>query len=77
MEHGRVMRAHVIEDVVLKAWCLANILWKCSPPGIVSAMSMLATAAATVLLAVGCRRVGEIGFLVVGFLAGHSYFIFQ
>ena len=33
VEHGRVMRAHVIEYVVLKAWCLANILGGCSPPG--------------------------------------------
>jgi hypothetical protein len=37
---------------------------------------MLATAAVTVLLAVGCWRVGEIGFLVGGCLVGHSYFLF-
>ncbi len=76
VEHGRIMGARVIEDVVLKAWHLANIFGGCSPPGTVPAIAMLATAAATVLLAVGCRRVGETGFLVGGCLVSHSYFYF-
>ncbi len=54
VEHGHVMRARVIKDVVLEAQCLANILGGCSPLGVVPAISMLTTAAATVLLAMGC-----------------------
>ncbi len=60
-----VMRAHVIEDVVLKAWCLANILGGYSPPRDCSSDFNAGDAATTVLLVVGCQRVGEIGFLVV------------
>ena len=58
MEHGRVVGAHVIQDVVLKAWCLANIFGGCSPSGTYPAITMLATAVTAVLLAVGCWRVG-------------------
>ncbi len=65
VEHGHVMRTHVIEDVILKARGLANIFGGCSPPGVVSAILMLATATTTVLLAMGCWLVGEIGFLVL------------
>ena len=76
VEHGRVVGARVIEDVVLKAWCLANIFGGCSPPGTVPAIAMLATAATTVLLAMGHWQGGEIRFLVGGCLVGHSYFYF-
>ena len=58
MEHGRVVGARVIQDFVLKAWCLANIFGGCSPPGTYPAITMLAKAGTTVLLAMGCWRVG-------------------
>ncbi len=54
VEHGRVMGARVIEIVVLEARCLAHILGGCPPARIIPAITMLATAAATMLLAWGC-----------------------
>jgi len=74
VEHGRVMRARVVKDVVLEARCLANILGGCPSSGDVPAISMLAAAAVTVLLARGRWRVGQIGFLILRVLVGHGYF---
>lgn len=48
MEHGRVMRARVVKDVVLEARCLADILGGCPSSGVAPAISMPAAAAATV-----------------------------